>query len=106
MISGVGEKAFCAGGDMKTLHNIGKGPEGSDKSRLSDFPAYEYLLDYAMANVKSSEISIWNGVVMGGGVGLSSHAPFRIATDNTLWAMPETGIGFFADVGASYYLPR
>lgn len=56
--------------------------------------------------MKPTEIAIWNGVVMGGGVGLSNHAKFRIATDTTVYAMPETGIGFFTDVAGSYFLPR
>lgn len=54
----------------------------------------------------SIQISLWNGIVMGGGVGVSAHAPIRIATNNTVYAMPETGIGFFCDVGGSYFLPR
>lgn len=49
-------------------------------------------------------IAIWNGITMGGGVGLTWHAPIRIATDNTMYAMPETAIGFFCDVGGSYFL--
>jgi len=53
----------------------------------------------------STQISLWNGIVMGGGVGVSAHAPIRIATNNTVYAMPETGIGFFCDVGGSYFLP-
>jgi 3-hydroxyisobutyryl-CoA hydrolase len=56
--------------------------------------------------MKPLQISIWNGIVMGGGVGVSVHAPIRVATDNTVYAMPETGIGFFTDVGGSYFLPR
>jgi enoyl-CoA hydratase/carnithine racemase len=56
--------------------------------------------------MKPLQISIWNGIVMGGGVGVSVHAPIRVATDNTVFAMPETGIGFFTDVGGSYFLPR
>ena len=52
------------------------------------------------------QISVWNGIVMGGGVGISVHAPIRIATEKTVFAMPETGIGFFTDVGGSYFLSR
>jgi 3-hydroxyisobutyryl-CoA hydrolase len=56
--------------------------------------------------MKPLQVSIWNGFVMGGGVGVSVHAPIRIATDNSVFAMPETGIGLFTDVGASYFLSR
>lgn len=52
------------------------------------------------------QISVWNGIVMGGGVGISVHSPIRIATEKTVFAMPETGIGFFTDVGGSYFLAR
>jgi 3-hydroxyisobutyryl-CoA hydrolase len=56
--------------------------------------------------MKPKQISIWNGIVMGGGVGVSIHAPIRVATDTTVYAVPETGIGFFTDVGGSYFLSR
>ena len=56
--------------------------------------------------MKPMQISLWNGIVMGGGAGISMHSPIRIATDNTVFAMPETAIGFFTDVGGSYFLPR
>jgi len=56
--------------------------------------------------MKPMQISMWNGITMGGGVGLTWHSPVRIATDNTMYAMPESGIGFFCDVGGSYFLPR
>jgi len=56
--------------------------------------------------MKPVQVSIWNGIVMGGGVGISVHAPIRIATEKSVFAMPETGIGFFTDVGGSYFLSR
>jgi len=77
-----------------------------DSKIIKDFFRYEYLLDYSLTRIKPILVSMWNGYVMGGGVGVSIHAPIRIATDNTLFAMPESGIGFFPDVGASYFLPR
>ncbi len=77
-----------------------------DPNVKADFFAQEYLLDYALTQMAPTQISIWNGIVMGGGVGVSVHAPIRVATDNTVFAMPETGIGFFTDVGGSYFLPR
>lgn len=104
LISGTGGKAFCAGGDIVSIYNanVGKLPA----SMKADFFAYEYLADYALTQMKPLQISIWNGIVMGGGVGVSCHAPIRVATDNTVYAMPETGIGFFTDVGGSYFLSR
>jgi 3-hydroxyisobutyryl-CoA hydrolase len=56
--------------------------------------------------MRALQIAIWNGIVMGGGVGVSVHSPIRIATDNSVYAMPETAIGFFTDVGGSYFLSR
>ena len=105
MISGTGGKAFCAGGDIVSLYNAKTGKSG-DPSILKQFFAQEYMVDYQLSKMKPLQISIWNGFVMGGGVGVSVHAPIRIATDNSVFAMPETGIGLFTDVGASYFLSR
>ena len=88
------------------LYNAGTDKPGSHPSTLVEFTANEYLLDYSLANMDTTSIVIWDGVVMGGGVGISWHAPIRIATENTVFAMPETAIGFFTDVGVSYFLPR
>ena len=71
-----------------------------------EFFAQEYLLDYSLTTMSPLQIAIWNGIVMGGSVGVSCHSKIRIATDNTVYAMPETGIGFFTDVGGSYFLSR
>ncbi|KAG7568879.1 Enoyl-CoA hydratase/isomerase HIBYL-CoA-H type [Arabidopsis thaliana x Arabidopsis arenosa] len=96
-------RAFCAGGDVKpTVGNIVQG-----KWRLSaDIFAEEYKLDYVTATYSKTQVSILNGIVMGGGAGLSVHGRFRIATENTVFAMPETALGLFPDVGASYFLSR
>ena len=105
LMSGNGGKAFCAGGDIVSLYHGKK--KGVDVSKLTEFFAEEYLLDYSLSQLKNIEqISVWNGIVMGGGVGLTWHSPIRIATDNSLFAMPETAIGFFTDVGGGYFLPR
>jgi len=72
----------------------------------SAFFREEYNLDYIIGTLKTPQIAILNGIVMGGGVGLSVHGHFRVATENAVFAMPETGIGFFPDVGGSYFLPR
>ena len=63
-------------------------------------------MDYALTTMSPLQISLWNGIVMGGGVGISCHAPIRVATELAMYAMPETTIGFFTDVGGSYFLPR
>lgn len=104
IISGAGEKAFCAGGDVKALALQNGTPEGQQASK--DYFAQEYQLDHYIATYDKPYIAMMDGITMGGGVGLSIHAPFRIATERTVFAMPETGIGFFPDVGASFFLPR
>ena len=106
IMSGMGGKAFCAGGDIVSLYKAHT-TEGADKSILADFFAREYLLDYTLSQMKKTrQISLWNGICMGGGVGLTWHSPIRVATDNSMYAMPETAIGFFTDVGGSYFLSR
>ena len=106
MISGMGGKAFCAGGDVVSVYKSAKGLI-PDKTIPKNFFAREYLLDYTLSNMRATrQISIWNGICMGGGVGLTWHSPIRVATDNSMYAMPETAIGFFTDVGGSYFLSR
>ncbi|KAI1438208.1 enoyl-CoA hydratase/isomerase [Xylaria sp. CBS 124048] len=98
-------RAFCAGGDVVTLatQNM-EGPAGQQAS--VDYFALEYKLDHYIATYKKPYVAFMDGHTMGGGVGLSIHAPFRIATERTVFAMPETRIGFFPDVGASFFLRR
>ena len=93
IMTGAGEKAFCAGGDVKSLY-LAKVNEGNDKF-VKDFFRYEYLLDYSLSQMETIQIAMWNGYVMGGGVGVSQNAPIRIATDNTVWAMPGNIIFIF-----------
>jgi 3-hydroxyisobutyryl-CoA hydrolase len=105
IIKGSGPKAFCAGGDVKALaQGNTEGEEGQKRS--TDYFALEYKLDHLIATYQKPYVAFMDGITMGGGVGLSIHAPFRIATERTLFAMPETTIGFFPDVGASFFLPR
>lgn len=105
LMSGAGEKSFCAGGDIVSLYHGHKA--GVPTHELLKFFATEYKLDFMLSQMKSiKQISVWNGYVMGGGVGLTWHSPIRIATDHSMFAMPETAIGFFTDVGGSYFLPR
>ena len=92
-------KHFCAGGDVKSLALAGK------KNQLKyDFFKIEYQLNYLISQFSKEFLSIWNGVVMGGGVGLSIYGDHRLVTDNSKFAMPEASIGFFPDVGGSYFL--
>ena len=101
VVRGAGEKAFCAGGDIQKLY------EGGPGSLITqDFFLEEYRLNRRIHFFPKPYIAIMDGITMGGGVGLSIHAGTRIAADNTMVAMPETGIGLFPDVGASWFLPR
>jgi len=105
IISGAGDKAFCAGGDVAALAQLNtSGASGQQQSK--DYFALEYQLDHLIATYPKPYVALMDGITMGGGVGLSVHAPFRIATERTVFAMPETTIGFFPDVGGSFFLPR
>ncbi|XP_041056149.1 3-hydroxyisobutyryl-CoA hydrolase, mitochondrial isoform X2 [Carcharodon carcharias] len=102
IIKGAGEKAFCAGGDIRAVTEAGKVGD-----RLAeDFFKEEYILNNAIGNCQIPYVALIDGITMGGGVGLSVHGHFRVATEKTLFAMPETGIGLFPDVGGGFFLPR
>ncbi|KAL8291820.1 hypothetical protein RQP46_002078 [Phenoliferia psychrophenolica] len=97
-------KSFCAGGDVKDLaNNLG---DKATWHKSSDFFQTEYATDAFIAKMKKPVVAIMHGNTLGGGLGLSMHAPFRIATESTALAMPETKIGLFPDVGASFFLSR
>lgn len=102
LVRGAGDRAFCAGGDIIMLHDSGKMRDG----RAEEFWRTEYALNELISRYKKPYIALIDGIVMGGGVGLSVHGRLRIAGDTTLFAMPETGIGYFPDVGGTYFLPR
>lgn len=104
IIEGAGEKAFCAGGDIKSLVLALNEPKGETLG--AEFFRKEYTLNYLIGTYNKPYIALINGITMGGGVGLSVHGKYRIATEKTLFAMPETAIGLFPDVGGSYFLPR
>src|SRR5690606_17764352 len=94
-------RAFCAGGDVVAAYKAGQ----------AGTPAYEFFRDEYRLNARIGRfpkpyISLINGIVMGGGAGISVHGSHRIVTENTLFAMPETGSGFFPDVGGSAFLPH
>ncbi|XP_061580513.1 3-hydroxyisobutyryl-CoA hydrolase, mitochondrial [Cololabis saira] len=102
IIKGTGGKAFCAGGDIRAVTEAGKAGD----SLAQDFFHDEYILNNAIGKCRKPYIAIIDGITMGGGVGLSVHGRFRVATEKTLFAMPETAIGLFPDVGGGHFLPR
>ena len=98
-----GERSFCAGGDIRELYELGKRGE---QSRALRFFREEYVLNAKIKRYRKPYISLIDGIVMGGGVGISIHGSHRVAADRYALAMPEVGIGFFPDVGGTYALPR
>lgn len=102
LVEGAGEKAFCAGGDIRWLIETGK----EDPAAAAKFFRVEYLMNARIAAYTKPYVALMDGICMGGGVGISMSASHRIVTDRTLWAMPECGIGLIPDVGATYMLPR
>jgi enoyl-CoA hydratase/carnithine racemase len=98
---GSGGRSFCAGGDVKAIFE----KEATVQDRKIFFRE-EFNLDYSISQLNAIQISCWDGIVMGGGVGVSGFAPFIIATEKTLFAMPEAKLGFFTDVGVNYTLAR
>lgn len=97
-----GERGFCAGGDIRMLAESGAG----DGREAREFFFIEYRLNHLLFNYAKPRVAIMDGVTMGGGVGLSRPCRFRVATERTTFAMPETGIGLFPDVGGGWYLSR
>ena len=102
VIIGAGERAFCAGGDIRATVDAAK----RNDPYAHDFFHHEYILNTAIKEYKKPYIALIHGICMGGGVGLSVHGRIRVVCETTLFAMPETGIGFYPDVGGSYFLPR
>jgi enoyl-CoA hydratase len=103
LVKGEGERAFCAGGDIRWLHGVltSKGVAAAVR-----FYAVEYPMNARLHHFPKPYIALLDGVTMGGGVGISAQGSHRVVTERTLFAMPETGIGLFPDVGATYLLPR
>lgn len=94
--------AFCAGGDIRFLHAAGS----NGNPEIEDFFTEEYALNHLIHNYAKPYIAFMDGIVMGGGMGISQGASLRIATERTKMAMPETAIGLFPDVGGGYFLSR
>lgn len=102
LITGEGERGLCAGGDIRMIYDSGKA--GSDEPTM--FWREEYRMNARIARHSKPYVAIMDGIVMGGGVGVSVYGSHRIVTERTKLAMPEAGIGFFPDVGASWFLTR
>lgn len=101
LLRGAGPKAFCAGGDIRSLHDSFK--SGQDVFRFFET---EYALDYRIHTYPKPIVALLDGIVMGGGMGLAQGAKLRLVGERTRMAMPETAIGLFPDVGGSYFLSR
>ena len=100
--------SFCAGGDVKSvyLHGLDYHKNKTMNGRPEDFFRYEYKVIHKLATCKVPIVSLWDGFVMGGGVGLSIHGKYRVATERTVFSMPETLIGLFPDVGSMWWMTR
>src|SRR5919106_4106515 len=103
LIKGAGERAFCAGGDIRWLYGV---LTSEGVAAAVRFYALEYPMNARLHHFGKPYIALLDGIAMGGGVGVSVHGSHRVVTERTLFAMPETGIGLFPDVGATYMLPR
>ncbi|HEY7246673.1 MAG TPA: enoyl-CoA hydratase/isomerase family protein [Xanthobacteraceae bacterium] len=103
VVSARGGRAFSAGGDLRDLYDLGRA--GRHEEALAFFRA-EYALNYRIKHYRKPYVALIDGIVMGGGVGISVHGSHRVAGDRFAFAMPEVGIGFFPDIGATWLLPR
>ena len=102
-VSAAGGKAFSAGGDIRALYDLGRAGRTAE---MLPFWREEYVLNAMIKSYPKPYVALIDGIVMGGGVGLSVHGSHRVAGDRFLFAMPEVSIGFFPDVGATWFLPR
>ena len=103
VVQAAGGRAFSAGGDIRMLYDLGRAGRHAE---MLPFWREEYILNAMIKRYPKPYIALIDGIVMGGGVGLSVHGSHRVAGDRFLFAMPEVGIGFFPDVGATWFLPR
>jgi enoyl-CoA hydratase len=102
LLEGAGERGLCAGGDIRGLYESSKA--GGDLGKM--FWRQEYLMNARIAKYPKPYVAFMDGLVMGGGVGLSAHGRHRVVTEKTKLAMPEVGLGFFPDVGGTWLLTR
>lgn len=103
VVTAAGGRAFSAGGDIRALYELGRAGRHDE---MLPFWREEYALNTIIKHYPKPYVSLIDGIVMGGGVGLSVHGSHRVAGDRYSFAMPEVGIGFFPDVGATFFLPR
>jgi enoyl-CoA hydratase len=103
VIEGTGDRAFCAGGDIRALrqHQL-----DNNRAPVDAFFAEEYALNRMIAAYPKPYVALIDGICMGGGIGVSIYGDHRVATEHAMFAMPETAIGFFPDIGATFFLPR
>ena len=99
VIAGAGERAFCAGGDIRSIRS-------ASAEAIETFFSEEYALNLAIATYPKPYVALIDGICMGGGIGVAVHGAARVVTEHAMLAMPETGIGLFPDIGATHFLPR
>jgi enoyl-CoA hydratase len=102
VLQGEGERGLCAGGDIRAIHSLGKAGD----PEVSRFWREEFPINHMIAHYPKPYVALMDGIVMGGGVGIAAHGSCRIVTERTRLAMPETGIGYVPDVGATWLLPK
>lgn len=102
VLTGEGERGLCAGGDIRVIHDMGKAKDPD----VTRFWREEFPLNYLISRYQKPYVALMDGIVMGGGVGVSAHGRHRVVTERTRLAMPETGIGYVPDVGSTWLLPR
>lgn len=103
LVKAVPGRAFCAGGDVRVVTDLAR-ERGVDAA--TPFFHDEYRLNWRIHTFPKPYVALLDGITMGGGVGISAHGRYRVVTERTVFAMPETGIGFFPDVGGTWFLPR
>lgn len=102
ILTGEGERGLCAGGDIRAIYQLGRAGD----PEVTRFWREEFPINYTIAHYPKPYVALMDGIVMGGGVGVASHGRHRIVTERTKLAMPETGIGYVPDVGATWLLPK
>ncbi len=103
VVDGAGGRAFCAGGDIRAMYEAAR---SGDVAAGAAFFGAEYAMNARVARFAKPYVAIMDGIVMGGGVGIAAHGSVRVVSESTMLAMPETGIGLFTDVGATWLLGR